>query len=97
MSTETKLRAGLVMSLLVLVFLLVKYFNCVDDLVQTKHTLKLTRDTLFVKTNSYDSLHDENFNTKVELGRHELTRDSFFEKRPKLQLVYEKIYNEETE
>jgi hypothetical protein len=47
--------------------------------------------------NVVDSLHDELFIIKVELGRHELTRDYFFEKHPKLQLEYENFINHETE
>ena len=44
-----------------------------------------------------DSLHDELFIIKVELGRHELTRDYFFKKHPELQLEYENFINHETE
>lgn len=47
--------------------------------------------------NKVDSLHDELFILNVELGRHELTRDYFFGKHPKLQLEYENYLHHETE
>jgi hypothetical protein len=44
-----------------------------------------------------DSLHDELFIMSIEVGRHELTRDFFFDKHKNLQLEYENYLNHETE
>jgi hypothetical protein len=90
MTTETKLRAGLVFSILASLWLTVMWNNSIITVKEQKNKI----DTL---THVSDSLHDELFIIKVELGRHELTRDYFFEKHPELQLEYENFINHETE
>lgn len=97
MKDETLLRGGLAMALLactIFLFFLAEGWRKVDG---AEMELKLTRDSLRVAEIARDSLHDELFNTKVELGRHEFTRDYFFGKHPKLQLEYENYLNHETE
>jgi hypothetical protein len=90
MTAETKLRAGLVFSILTSLWLTVMWNNSIITVKEQKNKI----DTL---THVSDSLHDELFNANVELGRHEITRDYFFEKHPKLQLEYENYINHETE
>jgi hypothetical protein len=90
MTAETKLRAGLVFSILTSLWLTVMWNNSIITVKEQKNKI----DTL---THVSDSLHDELFNANVELGRHEITRDYFFGKHPKLQLEYENYINHETE
>lgn len=97
MTTENKFRAGITMSLLGLVMVVVAYFEKDRVYVETSNQLMLTRDSLFIQKALSDSLHDELFISKVENGRHEFTRDFFFGKHPKLQLEYENYLNHETE
>ena len=97
MTTENKFRAGITMSLLGLVMVVVAYFEKDRVYVETSNQLMLTRDSLSNQKVLSDSLHDELFISKVENGRHEFTRDFFFGKHPKLQLEYENYLNHETE
>jgi hypothetical protein len=97
MTTETKLRAGITMSLLGLLMVIFAYFEKDRVYNETTNQLMLTRDSLFNQKALSDSLHDELFISKVENGRHEFTRDYFFSKHPKLQLEYENYLNHETE
>ena len=83
MTTEAKLKVGMVLSVLTLLWSTVMWSNSIE-------TVKL-------QSNTIDSLHDELFILNVELGRHELTRDYFFGKHPKLQLEYENYLHHETE
>jgi hypothetical protein len=90
MTTETRLKTAFVISILTSLWLTVMWNNSIITVKEQKNKI----DTL---TQVSDSLHDELFIIKVELGRHELTRDYFFEKHPKLQLEYENYINHETE
>jgi hypothetical protein len=90
MTTETRLKTAFVISILTSLWLTVMWNNSIITVKEQKNKI----DTL---THVSDSLHDELFIIKVELGRHELTRDYFFEKHPKLQLEYENFINHETE
>ena len=90
MTAETKLRAGLVFSILTSLWSTVMWNNSIITVREQKNKI----DTL---THISDSLHDELFIANIELGRHEITRDYFFEKHPKLQLEYENYINHETE
>jgi hypothetical protein len=90
MKIETKLKGVVVLLTLTLLWMTVMWNN--DTL--TIEEQKITIDNL---NNTKDSLHDENFIKSVELGRHELTRDFFFEKHKNLQLEYENYLNHETE
>lgn len=97
MTIETKLRAGIAMSLLGLIMVTFAYFEKDRVNAETYKELMITRDSLSIQKMLSDSLHDELFIQKVENGRHELTRDFFFGKHPKLQLEYENYINHETE
>jgi hypothetical protein len=97
MTTENKLRAGIIMSVLGLVMVIFAYFEKDRVYIETFNQLILTRDSLSYQKVLSDSLHDELFIQKVESGRHEFTRDFFFGKHPKLQLEYENYLNHETE
>jgi hypothetical protein len=90
MTTETRLKTAFVISVLTSVWLTVMWSNSMI-------TVKEQKNKIDALTHVSDSLHDELFIIKVELGRHELTRDYFFEKHPKLQLEYENFINHETE
>lgn len=87
MTTETKFRSGLAITLLVLVIMTFEYFE--KDRVYQEIKVSSSKQI--------DSLHDELFNLNVENGRHEFTREYFFGKHPKLQLEYENYLHHETE
>jgi hypothetical protein len=97
MTTENKLRAGIIMSVLGLVMVIFAYYEKDRVYIETFNQLILTRDSLSYQKVLSDSLYDELFIQKVESSRHELTRDFFFGKYPKLQLEYENYLNHETE
>jgi hypothetical protein len=59
----------------------------VDDLKEKVNTLSTI----------VDSLHDENFNTNVEVGRYELSLDHLKEVNPKAALEFVNYMNHETE
>ena len=90
MTTNTRLKTAFVISILTSLWLTVMWNNSIVNIKEQKIVI----DSL---TNISNSLHDELFILKVENGRHELTRDYFFEKHPKLQLEYENFINHETE
>jgi hypothetical protein len=83
MTTETKLRGGIVLSLLTLLWITVMWSN----------------STITVKTqeNVIDSLRMELFISNVEIGRHELTRDAILKPNKSINKQYEEYYNHETE
>jgi len=83
MTTETKLKVGIVLSVLTLLWSTVMWSNSIE-------TVKLQSSTI-------DSLHDELFNTKVENFRHELTREEILKPNKKINKQYEEYYNHETE
>jgi hypothetical protein len=87
MITETKFRAGLVISLLGLAIMTFEYFE--KDRVYQEIKVSSSKQI--------DSLHDELFILNVENARHEFTREYFFGKHPKLQLEYENYLHHETE
>jgi hypothetical protein len=97
MTTETKFRLSIAATLLVLVMMTFAYFEKVRVYNETIIELKHVQDELAVQKTLCDSLHDELFIEKVCSGRHELTREFFFERHPKLQLEYENFLNHETE
>jgi hypothetical protein len=90
MTTNTRLKTAFVISILTSLWLTVMWNNSIVTIKEQKNVI----DSL---TNISNSLHDELFILKVENGRHELTRDYFFGKHPKLQLEYENFINHETE
>ena len=83
MTTETKLRAGIVLLILTLLWSTVMWSNSIE-------TVKL-------QSNTIDSLHDELFIIKVENFRHELTREEILKPNKKINKQYEEYYNHETE
>jgi hypothetical protein len=97
MTTETKFRVGLVMTLLGLIIMTFEFFEKDRVYMETYNQLINTRDSLSTQKTLSDSLHDELFISKVENGRHEFTREYFFGKHPKLQLEYENYLYHETE
>lgn len=90
MKTETILRASVVISILLFLWTTLMWQNSIS-VVQSQKT---TIDSLITLS---DSLRDEDFIKSVELGRHELTREYFFDKHKNLQLEYENYLNHETE
>ena len=94
MTTETKFRGGLALTLLGLIIMQFFYFESIRKFDEYK--VITTKQTDSLQTLS-DSLRDELFNANVEIGRHEITREYFFEKHPKLQLEYENYLSHETE
>jgi hypothetical protein len=83
MTTETKLKVGMVLSVLTLLWSTVMWSNSIE-------TVKL-------QSNTIDSLHDELFIVKVENFRHELTREEILKPNKKINKQYEEYYNHETE
>jgi hypothetical protein len=83
MTTETKLKVGMVLSVLTLLWSTVMWNNSIE-------TVKL-------QSNMIDSLHDELFIIKVENFRHELTREEILKPNKTINKQYEEYYNHETE
>lgn len=100
MTTETKFRAGLMMSLLGLITMTFFFFQQQDELRRCKEDYDFLQGGDIEKsqlTNRADSLYDELFIEKVDAGRHELTRDDIFKKYPKVKKEYEEYFNHQTE
>jgi hypothetical protein len=100
MTTETKLRGGLALTLLSFIILGFYFNKQYEELEKCKIGNSLIQGGDIEKsqiTNERDSLRDENFNLKVEIGRHELTRDEIFRKHKGLEIEYNKYYEHETE
>jgi hypothetical protein len=83
MTTETKLKGSLVLSILTLLWTTVMWSNS-DITVKTQQ-------------NVIDSLHMELFVIQVEVARHELTRDAILKPNKSINKQYEEYYNHETE
>lgn len=83
MTTETKLRGGLVLTMLTLLWV----------------TTMWSKSDVTIKSQSktIDSLHMELFNSQVEIGRHELTREEILKPNKTINKQYEEYYNHETE
>ena len=94
MTTETKFRAGLVMTILGLIIMQFFYFENIRKFDEYKLSTTKQIDSL---TNLSDSLRDEQFNSSVEIGRHELTREEMFTRFPNLEKEYNAYYEHETE
>jgi hypothetical protein len=82
MTTETKLRLGMVISVLLLLWTTVMWNNDITTINSQKNAIddlnKSFDSVLYLK----DSLYDENFIKSVELGRDELTWEYVKEKFP---------------
>jgi hypothetical protein len=83
MTTETKLRGGLVLSLLTLLWVTTMWSN--------------SNTTVKTQLKTIDSLRMELFVSQVEIGRHELTREAILKPNKKINKQYEEYYNHETE
>ena len=90
MSIETKLRAGLVFSILTSLWLTVMWNNNIITMKEQKATI----DSL---TNISDSLRDESFIHFVEAGRYEMALEIYKEKNPKAVEEIELIKTTQTE
>jgi hypothetical protein len=90
MSIETKLRAGLVFSILTSLWLTVMWNNNIITVKEQKATI----DSL---TNISDSLRDESFIHFVEAGRYEMALEIYKEKNPKAVEEIELIKTTQTE
>jgi hypothetical protein len=94
MTTETKFRAGIAMSLLGLIIMTFEFFE--KDRVLQEYKVVTTKqiDSLTIVS---DSLRDEQFMLNVEIGRHEITREEMFTRFPNLEKQYNAYYEHGTE
>jgi len=90
MTTETKLRAGLVLSILTSLWLTVMWNN---DII----TIKNQKQTIDSLTNISDSLRDESFIHFVEASRYEMALEIYKDKNPKAVEEIELIKTTQTE
>ena len=90
MTTETKLRAGLVLTILTLLWMTVMWNNTIITVKEQKTTI----DSL---TNISDSLRDESFIHFVEAGRYEMALEIYKDKNPKEVEEIELIKTTQTE
>jgi hypothetical protein len=90
MTTETKLRAGLVLSILALLWITVMWNNSIITVNEQKNTI----DSL---TNISDSLHDESFIHFTEASRYEIALEIYKDKNPKAVEEIELIKTTQTE
>jgi hypothetical protein len=100
MTTETKFRGGLAMSLLGLIIMTFFYFQQQDELQRCKAGNGFLQGGDIEKSqimNERDSLRDELFIERVDAGRHELTREEILNKYPKVKKEYEDYYSHQTE
>ena len=90
MTTETKLRAGLVLTILTLLWMTVMWNNDIITINNQKQTI----DSL---TNTSDSLRDESFIHFVEASRYEMALEIYKDKNPKAVEEIELIKTTQTE
>ena len=90
MTTETKLRGGLVLSILVLLWLTVMWNN-------SNVTVKLQENKIDSLTNVSDSLRDESFIHFVEACRYETALEIYRDVNPKAVEEIELIKVTQTE
>ena len=90
MTTETKLKAGLVSSILTLLWSIVMWNNSIGTVNKQKNTI----DSL---TQVSDSLHDESFIHFTEFSRYEMALEIYKEKNPKAVEEIELIKTTQTE
>ena len=90
MTTETKLRAGLVLTILTLLWMTVMWNNTIITVKEQKTTI----DSL---TNISDSLRDESFIHFVEASRYEMALEIYKDKNPKAVEEIELIKTTQTE
>jgi hypothetical protein len=104
MTTETKLRGGLAMSLLALITMTFFYFQQQDELQRCKAGNSFLQGGDIQSANEIDSvsaiadsLRDELFIERVDAGRHEISREEILNKYPKVKKEYEDFYSHQTE
>jgi len=100
MTTETKFRGGLVMTLIGLITMTFFYFQQQDELQRCKSEHNFLQGGDIEKAqiiNERDSLRDELFIERVDAGRHEITREEILNKYPKVKKEYEDFYSHQTE
>jgi len=90
MTTETKLRGGLVLSILTLLWTTLMWGN---SNITVKSQQKII-DSLQVQS---EDLRIELFNAEVEIGRHEITREEILVPNKELNKQYEEYYTNQTE
>jgi len=90
MSIETKLRGGIVISVLLLLWTTVMWNNSLITVKEQKNKI----DSL---TNISDSLRDESFIHFVEAGRYEMALEIYKDKNPKAVEEIELIKTTQTE
>lgn len=90
MTTETKLKAGLVISILLLLWETSMWSNDIS----TIQTQKITIDSL---TNTSDSLRDESFIHFIEASRYEMALEIYRDVNPKAVEEIELIKTTQTE
>jgi hypothetical protein len=90
MTTETRLRAGFVVSILTSLWLIVMWNNSIITVNQQKNKI----DSL---TNISDSLHDESFIHFTEASRYEIALEIYKDINPKAVEEIELIKTTQTE
>jgi len=90
MTTETKLRVGIVISTLLLLWTTVMWNN-------NSITIKNQQQTIDSLTNISDSLRDESFIHFVEASRYEIALEIYRDKNPKAVEEIELIKTTQTE
>lgn len=97
MNTETKLRAGIVVSLLTLLWMTVMWSNSTITVRSQQKTI----DSLTISLDSVqylkDSLYEENFISSVMNGRYEITLENLKETNPKAAKEFEDFLYSKTE
>jgi hypothetical protein len=97
MTIETKLRGGLVLSILILLWSTIMWNNNIDKV--NKQNMEISKLKLKVDSlqNLSDSIRMEIFPTEVELGRYQIGYEIFMERNPKAASQYSDIISNETE
>jgi hypothetical protein len=90
MTTETKLRAGLTVSILLTLWMSVMWGNAGNKVINQQKTI----DSLIQVS---DSLHDESFIHFTEFSRYEMALEIYKEKNPKAVEEIELIKTTQTE
>jgi predicted nucleotide-binding protein (sugar kinase/HSP70/actin superfamily) len=90
MIIETKLKAGLTVSILLTIWMSVMWGNAGNKVIDQQKTI----DSL---TNLSDSLYDESFQNSIETMRYEAALEIYKEKNPKAVEEIELIKTTQTE
>jgi len=94
MTTETKFRTGLAMTLLGLIIMTFQYFEKDRIYQELKVSSSIQIDSL---TKVSDSLRDESFVNSIEANRYEIALEIYKEKNPKAVEEIELIKTTQTE